>query len=623
MTGQGRTRLLLLAGVAAVSIGLTLAGYAAHVLRSLELKTVDVRFDVRGSTGAPANLAVVQVDDDTFNRLRNTDRPARWPFSRCYHAKVIDQVAKAGPLAIAIDIQFTELSDDRSSDPATKGQWCDDVLGFAVKRAGNVVLSTTEVDEKGRTAIFGGDDVLRKIGARPGNGLVPSDSDGIMRRVPYEQDKLTTFGIVAAELAHGRKIAPPPSKTFWIDFAGPPGTIKAYSFARVMDGKVPASAFRNKLVVIGPSAPVLQDIHATSASGGGGDWMSGAEIQANIARTALDGFPLRSLSRGWDVALIVLFGLIAPLISLRFRGWRAPAIAVVIGGLFAVVAQVAFEQGWIVLVTYPLVALALSAIGVLGVEYVLEAVDRVRTHDVFSRFVPEAVVDQVLERTGDGLRLGGERVVGTVMFTDLRGFTTFSEGLQAELVIDLLNGYLSEMSDAVLSHGGTLISYLGDGLMAIFGAPLAQEDHADRALETAREMLEVRLPRFNETLHAQGFERGFKMGIGINTGEFMSGNVGSERRLEYTAIGDTINTASRIEGMTKGTPFALYLADSTREALTREVGDLVYVDERPVRGRSQPIKLWSLSIPAVQKVDWESEGGAAHPAEASATPALS
>jgi class 3 adenylate cyclase len=103
----------------------------------------------------------------------------------------------------------------------------------------------------------------------------------------------------------------------------------------------------------------------------------------------------------------------------------------------------------------------------------------------------------------------------------------------------------------------------------------------------------------------------------------MTGNVGHERRMDYTGVGDVVNTASRIEGMTKGTPYALYLADSTREALTREVGDLVYVDERPVRGRSQPIKLWSLTSPAVQKEDWESEGGTPHPAEAPAATALS
>ena len=257
----------------------------------------------------------------------------------------------------------------------------------------------------------------------------------------------------------------------------------------------------------------------------------------------------------------------------------------------------------------------------LVAEYLLEAFERVRTHDTFSRFVPEAVVNQVLERTGGELRLGGELVTGTAMFTDLRGFTTFSEGLDAEEVIGLLNGYLGEISDAVLAHGGTLVSYLGDGLMAVFGAPLPQEDHADRALAAAREMLETRLPQYNEILRAQGFERGFKMGIGLNSGQFMSGNVGSQRRLEYTAIGDTINTASRIEGMTKGTPYALYLADSAKEALQTPVDDLVYIDEMPVRGRTHPIKLWSLTADFVQKENWESEVAKAPPPPAETSPA--
>src|SRR5262245_56806180 len=144
------------------------------------------------------------------------------------------------------------------------------------------------------------------------------------------------------------------------------------------------------------------------------------------------------------------------------------------------------------------------------------------------------------------------------------------------------------MSDAILDRGGTLISYMGDGIMAVFGAPLDQPDHRDRALETARDML-VRLDRFN---HDTGGD--FHMGIGINTGFAMCGNVGSERRLEYTAIGDTTNTASRLEGMTKGTPHMLFMADSTRGYLKEAPEDLVYVGEFEVRGRQAKITLWSL-----------------------------
>jgi adenylate cyclase len=600
-----RTRLLISAAVGAVAIAITLGAYWGNVLRPLESKTIDTRFDLRGSQGAPSDLVVVEVDDDTFEALPNL----QWPYPRCLHARVIDRIAAGKPTAIAIDIQFTEPSPHVASDGVTP---CDNKLIEAVGRAGNVVLATTDVIGKGGSRIFGGDEVLKQFGARAGNATLPADADGVIRHVPYETLDMKSFGIVAAETASGQTIPPPSPRTQWIDFAGPPGTLRSYSYVDVLQGRVPPASFAGKLVVLGPSASNLHDVHATSGSGN--EVMSGAEIQANVAETALHGFPLRSLAEHWNYVLIFAFGLIAPLLSVWLRGWRAPAIALAVGGLFAVAVQLAFNGGHVVLFTYPLLALILSSIGVLVTEYLFEAFERVRTHDTFSRFVPEAVVNQVLERTGGELRLGGELVEGTAMFTDLRGFTTFSEGLDAEEVIGLLNGYLGEISDAVLANGGTLVSYLGDGLMAVFGAPLPQEDHADRALAAAREMLEVRLPQYNETLRAQGFERGFKMGIGLNSGPFMSGNVGSQRRLEYTAIGDTINTASRIEGMTKGTPYALYLADSTREALTRPADDLVYIDEMPVRGRTHPIKLWSLTADYVQKVDWESE--VAHPAPA-------
>lgn len=143
-----------------------------------------------------------------------------------------------------------------------------------------------------------------------------------------------------------------------------------------------------------------------------------------------------------------------------------------------------------------------------------------------------------------------------------------------------------------MDHGGTLVSYMGDGIMAIFGAPIEQADHADRAVAAAREMLATRLPRFNDWMRSEGLGAGFEIGIGLNSGEMMSGQVGSERRLEYTAIGDTTNTAARLEGMTKDTPHQLFVADATKRLLT-EPGGLTFVDELPVRGRDAPIGVWT------------------------------
>jgi adenylate cyclase len=230
---------------------------------------------------------------------------------------------------------------------------------------------------------------------------------------------------------------------------------------------------------------------------------------------------------------------------------------------------------------------------------VTEAFERVRVRDLFARFVPEDVVDEVLA-SADGLRLGGVQREGTVMFTDLRGFTSFAESLSPSQVIEVLNRYLSEMSDAILDHGGTLVAYMGDGIFAVFGAPLQQDDHADRALATAREMLETRLPRFNQWIRDQGLGDGFRMGIGLNSGHVMSGHVGSERRVEYAAVGDTTNTASRIESLTKGTPHQLLLSDTTREALLGAADDLVFFDEVEIRGRVARMKLWGLREEANQ-----------------------
>ena len=181
----------------------------------------------------------------------------------------------------------------------------------------------------------------------------------------------------------------------------------------------------------------------------------------------------------------------------------------------------------------------------------------------------------------------------TVLFSDLRGFTSFSESLQPDEVIEVLNVYLEEMSDAIMDHGGTLVSYIGDGIMAVFGAPIEQADHADRAIAAAQEMLEVRLPAFNRWMREAGSATGSGWGSASTAAQVMSGQVGSERRIEYTAIGDTTNTAARLEGMTKGRAPPLHRrldprAAPARSRRSRSIGEL------EVRGRQRPVRIWSV-----------------------------
>lgn len=582
---QGRrSRIRSLAVIAAIAAIAATAAYATDLFRPQELNTVDARFSVRGSQGAPKDVVVVQVDDVTFGELNQ-----RWPFPRSLHARLIDRLREAGVRTIAYDVQFTEETSTRE----------DNALVEAVGRAPGIVLATTEVLRGGGTAVLGGDAVLRRYHARAGNAVINPDPGGVFRRAPYEYDGLKGFAIVAAEQALRRPIptsqTPPGGKPFWIDYRGPPGTVPAVSFSRVLRGKVPDRVLRGKVVVVGASAPSLNDVHAVSTSGDA--LMSGPEIQASAIDTALRGFPLR-VAPGWvAIALIVLMAAAVPALSLRLSPVPAVAAALVVAAVYLAGAQLAFDSGRIVPVVPPLFALALATVGSLAEQYLVIAFERRRVRDTFARFVPEHVVDDVLACADDDLRLGGERREVTVLFSDLRGFTSFSETREPDRVIGVLNRYLSEMSDAIMEHGGTLISYMGDGIMAVFGAPLEQADHADRALAAAREMLDRRLPAFNEWIRGQGLGEGFRMGVGLNSGTVMTGNVGSQRRMDYTAIGDTTNTASRLQEMTKDTPHQLYVSESTRAALRERAPALEFVDELAVRGRSQPIRVWAPSPP--------------------------
>ncbi len=575
---RARAISVVIAGGCALLIGAAL--HATGALHRLELLTVDVRFDARGPQPPPADIVVVGIDDHTFSQYPFVP----YPLPRRYHARVIRRLVDAGARVIAYDIQFTEPSARPGSDIA---------LVDAVEAARDrIVLATTETDGAGGTRVLGGDDLLREIGARAGNAVVPADDNGVIRRIPYEVDGLHSFPVVAAEIDTGKVVDEEPFRPdgAWIDFRGPPGTLEYRSFSDVEKGRVPASDFHDKIVVVGAVAPSLQDIAATSTSGD--ELMSGPEIQGEAIATILRGIPLRAAPAWVGWALLLGLGVIPMLAGLRLRPLRGLVVAVVAGALFALGAYLAFRSGWIVPVVAPLATLAMSAVAVLAVLGVREAIERQRTRDVFARFVPERVVDEVLDQADADLRLGGARREVTVLFSDLRGFTSYSEGKSPGEVIAVLNEYLTEMSDAILDSGGTLISYMGDGIMAVFGAPLDQPDHRDVALATARDML-ARLDDFNER---DG--RDFRMGIGINTGPAMCGNVGSARRLEYTAIGDTTNTAARLEGMTKGSGYAVFVSDSTRAGLVETPADLEFVDELAVRGRRAKVRIWGLRCEA-------------------------
>ncbi|HTN25062.1 MAG TPA: adenylate/guanylate cyclase domain-containing protein [Solirubrobacteraceae bacterium] len=612
---RGRTkerRKLFLVIVLVLATGLGVLAYATSAFNGLELSSVDARFDVRGRQTPPKDLVVVQIDDVTFDTLG-----LQWPFPRAVHAAVIDRIVADHPKVISYDVQFSERSATKLRQYATPAAAAvlglrrrdargalaqigtdDDVaLATAILDSGDkTVLSFTETDKGDVNFVGGGQHALDVVHGHAGNGLFVTDAGGVIRRVSYKIDDLKTLPVASYEIGSGKRVDPArlSGDGAWIDYYGGSGTIDAVSFSDVVRHKVPKGFFKDKWVVVGPSAPTLQDVHPTSTTGHD-ETMPGAEIQASALDTIRRGFPLRSVPTWVDILAVVLAGILTPLLSMRLRALWPFAIALLAGALYALASILLFDAGHIVALAYPLLTLGASAIGALAVHYMSAAFERERTRDIFSRFVPENVVDQVLEQTG-GARLGGVARTATVMFSDLRGFTSFAESLPPDQVIEVLNRYLTAMvDDAIDPHGGTLVDYMGDGIMAVFGAPIDSTDHADRALAAARDKLRE-LEKFNRWLRDEkGFDKSFRMGIGLNTGVVTSGNVGSLKRMAYTTIGDTTNTAARLEGMTKGTPYMLFLSDSTRAALSAEPDDLVYHDEIEVRGRRAKVKIWSLT----------------------------
>lgn len=346
-----REQMRLFTTVCLAAGALALVAFASGI-RDVELAALDARFELRGSSQPPSDVLLVAIDDRTFSELRNV----RFPIPRSMHGRLIDRLSRAGAKVIAYNIQFTEETSIEE----------DSALVQAVARAGKlgskVVLATTEVDQSGQSMIFGGESVVRELGARSANTNLELDSGGTVRRMRYRTQGLKTFPVVSAEAALGRTIRSSElgGRSAWIDFVGPHGSFQTVSFSRAMRGAVGPEAFRGKVVVVGATAPSLQDIHDTPVGS-----MSGIEAQANGIVTALRGFPLKNLPGALNLVLIVLLGLVAPLVSLRFSRFKTLLVALAAAGLYIGIAQVAFELGWVLLVAYPVGALVFSTLAVL------------------------------------------------------------------------------------------------------------------------------------------------------------------------------------------------------------------------------------------------------------------
>jgi len=355
------------------------------------------------------------------------------------------------------------------------------------------------------------------------------------------------------------------------------------------------ATFRDKIVFVGVTGAGLFDVFQTPF---GTVKMPGINIHAAVADDILSGRFMRPEARAVTVAAVLLMALGVGAFATRIPAWWATGATVSLIAAFAAVATQAFSRGYWVNVSQPTLAASFALFGSVGYQYFVEGREKRKMKRLFGQYVSKDVYDQLVNNPALA-RLGGQRRQMTVLFSDIRGFTSVSEKGEPEDIVQTLNEYFTRMVDIVFKHKGTLDKFVGDMVMALFGAPLDDVNHAEHAVDAALEMI-VELNRLNERWVAEG-RPSLDIGIGINTGPMIAGNIGSEAIMSYTVIGDAVNLGSRLESLNKQYSTRIIISDATRAALPdrylfRPLGDVV------VKGKTRPVAIFEVVGPAQSPV---------------------
>ena len=569
-----------------------------------------------------AAISLAAIDDASLRAL------GRWPWDWEVHTRIVEALTRLGARVIAFDVVMF-------SPPGTTAPAGLEKLAAAIGSSGRVVLAAgLETGPDGSPGLpLLPHPRLQSAARACAWVLLPLDPDGVVRRftaLPPAQGPLASLDSASAS---GATSAPPrlpffdlqvaalqvqaavPERpaadetlrlegtlqtvrlplaadrsTAWIRFQGREPAFPAFSCIDLLEGRVPESAVKHRTVLVGYTAELLQDRHHVPASALSRARMPGVLIHAHSIATLLDGRGLAPMTPLGQTALRCGATILAGL-AVAILGPLPGALVLgllLTGTLFG--AALACRAGLIFELSRPLLLPVLAHAGCLSAAYFREARRASAIRGMFAHYVNDSVVE-MLVREPHRLRLGGEKKVLTVLFSDVRGFTTLSEKLGPEALVKLLNAYLTEMTNLVFEHQGTLDKYIGDALMAIFGAPVTQPDHAARCCRAALRMMAA-LEQFNARQQATG-GLPIAIGIGINTGEMIVGNMGSEARFDFTVMGDAVNLASRLEGQTKSYGVGIIVGDESKRALgdafvTREL-DLIRV-----KGKYEPVRIHQL-----------------------------
>lgn len=578
-----------------------------------ELYIYDTWFSLHGRQDPSPDIVIIGMDEKSISGLG----PLPWP--REIHAQLLQKLGQAR--VVAFDVLF-----DMPKSKAGDGQ-----LVAAVKSQGHVVLSTMFVYEKDKQ-----ENIIASIKppfpelaeASSGAGFInmASDKGNTVRKValfyPFARGQihpslglaayLSSKGINAEQLkvANGRlkgpglDVALENANQAYPNFWGPGGTYPTYSYNDVLQGRIAPESFKDKIVLIGTTTPEAKDYLENPYTRGnmlmtGALPLPGVEIHASLVNSLLNSsfFHRASSFVNWGGFLLAF--ILAMLASRSSSPWKA--FFLILG--LALFLSVTAYFSWLKMHYWLNLAAPLLIVGSVYTANTVDTIVRTnlekrRIRSIFSRYVSPTLVEKLIDQDEE-IELGGLRLNVTVLFADIRGFTAFSEGKPAEKVVARLNEFFTSMTEIIFANGGTLDKYLGDGIMAYFGAPLPQPDHAERALLTAVQMLK-KVDELNRDWQLRG-EAPMEIGLGINTGNAVVGNIGSPKRMEYTVIGDEVNRASRLETLNKEYKTSVILGEETFKQIPAvpEGWRAKHLGEVAIRGLSSLVNIYTLERTSV------------------------
>src|SRR5688500_4153631 len=623
-----RTRRVLFGVLTGLAVALVvIALRATYLVESVELKTLDARFRAQRDA-ADADTSIIIVDVDNLSLDLTRESLGRFPWPRDVWAIVTDYLAAGGAAAIAYDFVFPEpnlndpLGDAAFAESAARAGVV--VQSIALQRIGDSTQVNAEFREDSSSVAL----LLDRFGEPPTNdppfqlaqlpygallaaskrvGVINfmPDPDGTARRLPlrynYRGASFPSLGVAAAgdspALAGTERL---------INWRGPyrdPKTravtyriipvaqfFRSYEQTRAGESpEVPLETFANKIVIVGASASGLFEARANPFSPAD----PGVMIHATVADNVRNDDFLRRASTATNIIIVLVLALItALLVALLPAAWMSAlaSLALAIAYVFMAAHYFALDDFWTD-VASPTLAVLLTFTSGMTVSYMTEGRQKKQIRDMFSKYVAPEYVAQLAEDP-TALHLEGRRAELSVLFSDIRGFTSISEKLEPPQVIAFLNEYLDEMAAIVKDSGGTLDKFIGDAVMAFWGEPIRRDDHADRACNCALAMRDATL-RIADRFEREGKPR-IAIGIGVNTADVVVGNIGSlKHKRDYTVIGDGVNLASRLEGLNKDFGTTIIISEFT---LAR-IGDRF--ETRPlggvnVKGKAENVQIFEL-----------------------------